>query len=304
MEVSFEQLKSMVVFAHVAGRGSFSAAARDLNLSRGVVSYHIKKLEQQLGVTLLNRSTRSLSLTEAGQSYYQYCRTITEQAAIARQQIENFKHEPEGLLRITCPVNVGLQILVPALNQFKRQYPLIELDISFEDRVVNIVEAGIDLAIRGAPLPDSSMQASRLAVLKNCICGAPEYFRQHGRPATPDALASHRWVLYKRAATLIPLQRGDKQWQIAMQGQISTDNAAARTAFVEGGHGLGRIPLYDALPRIRAGRLETVLDDYQLPDIELFGVFAKGAAKTRKMRALLDFLKHHFAGLEYDQQLR
>ena len=304
MEVSFEQLKSMVVFAHVAGRGSFSAAARDLNLSRGVVSYHIKKLEQQLGVTLLNRSTRSLSLTEAGQSYFQYCRTITEQAAIARQQIENFKNEAEGLLRITCPVNIGLQVIVPALNSFKLQYPRIELDISFEDRVVNIVEAGIDLAIRGAPLPDSSMQASRLAVLKNCICGAPEYFRQHGRPTSPEMLEGHRWVLYKRAATVIPLQLGDKSWQVRMQGDISTDNAAARTAFVEGGHGLGRIPLYDALPRIREGRLETVLDDYQLPDIELYGVFGSGAANTRKMRALLDFLKHHFAGLEYDQQLR
>ena len=166
MDLSFEQLKSMVVFAHVAGRGSFSAAARHMGLSRGVVSYHIKKLERQLGVQLLNRSTRSLSLTDEGRSYYAYCKTITEQAASAQQQMENFRQVPEGLLKITCPVNMGLQIIVPALNEFKQRYPRIELDIVLADQVVNILEEGIDLAIRGAPLADSSLQAVQLAVLK------------------------------------------------------------------------------------------------------------------------------------------
>ncbi len=123
MDVSFEQLKSMVVFAHVIEQGSLSAAAKHIGFFRAVVSYHLKKLETQLKVKLLNRSTRSINLTEAGQGYYERCRVIAEQAGAANQQIENFKNEPIELLKITCPVNVGLQIVVPALNEFKKIYP-------------------------------------------------------------------------------------------------------------------------------------------------------------------------------------
>jgi len=162
MNLSFEQLKSMVVFAQVVEQGNLTAAAKHIGLSRAVVSYHIKKLESQLGVKLLNRSTRSIALTEAGSEYYQSCRIIADQATTANQQIENLKNEPEGLLKITCPVNVGLQMVVPALNEFRRLYPKIELDVMLTDEVVNIIQEGIDLAIRGAPLPDSGLQASKL----------------------------------------------------------------------------------------------------------------------------------------------
>ena len=123
MDISFEQLKSMVVFSHVVEQGSFSAAAKHIGLSRAVVSYHIKKLERQLGITLLNRSTRSIALTEAGSNYYQRCRIIAQQASAANQQIENIKNEPEGLLKITCPVSVGLHTIVPALDKFRKIYP-------------------------------------------------------------------------------------------------------------------------------------------------------------------------------------
>lgn len=157
MNVSFEQLKSMVVFAQIVEQGSLSAAARHIGLSRAVVSYHIKKLESQLGVSLLNRSTRSITLTDAGQGYYERCRAIAEQAQAANLQIENLKNEPEGLIKITCPVNVGLQNIVPALNEFKTRYPKIQLDVMLSDDVVNIIQEGIDLAIRGAPLADSGL---------------------------------------------------------------------------------------------------------------------------------------------------
>ena len=113
----------MVVFSHVVEQGSFSAAAKHIGLSRAVVSYHIKKLEQQLGITLLNRSTRSIMLTQAGSDYYQRCRIIAQQASAANQQIENVKNEPEGLLKITCPVSVGLHTIVPALDKFRKHVP-------------------------------------------------------------------------------------------------------------------------------------------------------------------------------------
>tara|TARA_R110001583_G_scaffold67490_8_gene192960 strand:- start:7083 stop:7991 length:909 start_codon:yes stop_codon:yes gene_type:complete len=291
MDVSFEQLKSMVVFAQVVEQGSLSAAAKQIGLSRAVVSYHLKKLESHLKVKLLNRSTRSISLTEAGAVYYQRCRIIAEQANQANQQIENLKSEPEGKLKITCPVNVGLQLIVPALNQFRALYPKIELDVKLNDEVENIIKGGFDLAIRGAPLKDSGLQASKLATLSMCLCGAPSYLLQHGKPKNPSELMRHDWVLYQQASSTFNISKGSRTFNIITTGSISTNNSAARTAFVEAGHGLARIPLYDALPKINAGLLELVLDDYQLADINIFAVFPPGTAETKKLRLLLSFLK-------------
>lgn len=294
MNVSFEQLKSMVVFAQVIEQGSLSAAAKHLGLSRAVVSYHLKKLETQLEVKLLNRSTRSINLTEAGQAYYERCRVIAQQANAANQQIENFKNEPIGLLKITCPVNIGLQTVVPALNEFKKIYPKIELDVMLTDEVVNIMKEGIDLAIRGAPLPDSGLQASKLATLQTCLCGAPDYFRKYGRPNLPADLSAHEWVIYKLTSGVVTLHKGSRSFSVATKGSISTNNAAARTAFVEAGHGIARIPVYDAGPKIKAGTLETILDDYTLNDINVYAVFPPGTAQSKKLRLLLNFLKEYF----------
>ncbi len=302
MNVSFEQLKSMVVFAQVVEQGNLTAAAKHIGLSRAVVSYHIKKLETQLGVKLLNRSTRSIALTEAGAEYYQSCRIIAEQAATANQQIENLKNEPEGLLKITCPVNVGLQMVVPALNEFRRLYPKIELDVMLTDEVVNIIQEGIDLAIRGAPLPDSGLQASKLSILQTCLCGSPDYFKRRGRPIDPTDLEQHDWVIYKLTSGAIELKKGSRSYSVAVKGNISTNNAAARTAFLEGGHGLGRIPVYDAWPKIQAGTLESVLDDYQLKDIDIYGVFPPGSAASKKLRLLIDYLKEYFIKVDHQTQ--
>jgi len=295
MDISFEQLKSMVVFSHVVEQGSFSAAAKHIGLSRAVVSYHIKKLEQQLGITLLNRSTRSIALTQAGSDYYQRCRIIAQQASAANQQIENVKNEPEGLLKITCPVNVGLHTIVPALDKFRHLYPKIELDVMLTDEVINIVKEGIDLAIRGAPLSDSGLQARKLAVLATCLCGAPTYFEQYGRPNKPSDLNEHTWVVYKLSSHKLTFEKAGRSYAVDIVGTIATNNATARTAFVEGGHGLARIPIYDAWPKIKAGRLQTVLADYQLKPIEVYGVFPPGAATSKKLRLLIDFLQQFFA---------
>jgi DNA-binding transcriptional LysR family regulator len=294
MDISFEQLKSMVVFAQVVEQGSLTAAAKHIGLSRAVVSYHIKKLESHLAIKLLNRSTRSIALTEAGTQYYQRCRIIAEQASAANQQIENLKSEPVGLLKITCPVNVGLQTLVPALNEFRNLYPKIELDLMLTDEVVNIMKEGIDLAIRGAPLPDSGLQARKLSTLPTCLCGSPAYFKRRGYPTSPAELSEHDWVIYKLTSGALELKKGSRSFSVKVNGTISTNNAAARTAFIEGGHGLGRIPTYDAWPKIKAGTLEPVLGDYKLNDINVYAVFPPGTAESKKLRLLIDHLQEFF----------
>ncbi|MBR9729034.1 LysR family transcriptional regulator [Shewanella intestini] len=294
MDVSFEQLKSMVVFAQVIEQGNFSQAAKKMGLSRAVVSYHIKKLETQLEVKLLNRSTRSIHFTEAGKAYYQACKVISEQASLANQQMLNMKNEPEGLIKLSCPVNAGLQTIVPALNEFKNLYPKISLDVSLTDEVVHVINQGIDLAIRGAPLVDSGLHATKLCQLTTCLCGSARYFEQHGRPTTPTELGQHQWVIYQPQPKILTLAKGTRSYSIELSGSVSTNNAAARTAFVEGGHGIGRIPTYDAWPKIQQGSLEAILTDYQLKDITIYGVFPPGAAKSKRVRLLIDFLKAYF----------
>lgn len=295
LDVSFEQLKSMVVFAQVIEQGSLSGAAKRLGLSRAVVSYHIKKLEKQLSIKLLNRSTRTLSLTEAGKEYYQHCKVIAEQATAANQHIENLKQDPVGLITITCSVNVGLHTIVPALNEFRRLYPKIELDVTLTDDVVNIIQQGIDLAIRGAPLTDSRLQATKLSTLQTCLCASPAYLEQNGTPNHPTELAQHQWVNYKLTSSTLELTKGERSYCVAMKASIHTNNAAARTAFVEGGHGLARIPLYDAAPKIQQGRLIRLLEEYQLKPIHVYGVFPAGGANAKKLRLLVDFLKGFFS---------
>ncbi|MGB3383903.1 MAG: LysR substrate-binding domain-containing protein [Marinomonas sp.] len=298
MDISFEQLKSMVVFSQVIEQGSLTAAAKAMGISRGVVSYHLKKLEDQLGVVLLNRTTRSISLTETGEAYYQRCRTIAHQAHEANLQIEKAKQEPIGKLKITCPVNLGLQIVVPALNEFRRLYPLIELDVSLGDEVVNIIKDGVDLAIRGAPLADSGLQASKLASFETYLCGAPEYFRLRGKPTQPQELYGHDWVVYRQAANSVHLSQGGRSFSISVVGAVSTNNAAARTLFLEGGNGIGRIPSYDAKPRLEHGSLERILADYRCSDIDVFAVFPPGTANSKKLRLVVDFLKQAFSRIQ------
>ena len=294
MELSFEQLKSMVVFAQVIEQGNLSAAAKHVGLSRAVVSYHIKKLETQLGIKLLNRSTRSIALTEAGSQYYERCKIIVEQALAANLQIENLKNNPQGLIKIACPVSVGLHTIVPALNTFRQLYPNIQLEVNLSDEVVNIIKDGFDLAIRGANLTDSGLQATKLSTLSTCLCASPEYLLKRGRPNTPAQLTSHDWVIYKLSGYALTLKKGTRSYSVKLSGNITTNNATARTAFVEGGHGLGRIPTYDPLPKIKAGSLVQVLSDYQLNDIDVYAVFPPGGAESKKLRLLIDYLKDYF----------
>ncbi|MTI45958.1 transcriptional regulator, LysR family [Roseibium hamelinense] len=294
MDVSFEQLKSLIVFATVVERGTFSAAGRQLGLSRAVVSYHINKLEKLYGLRLFNRSTRVLHLTEAGEKLSVHCRVIMAEAQAAKHAVERFKSEPEGSLRLSCPVSIGLERMVPILSAFRQLYPKISLNVSFTDAVADILQDSIDLAIRGAPLPDSGLQATRLARIKTCLCAAPGYLKAHGRPQTVDELLQHEWVVYERGQPLELQLKDGKVRQIALKGSVTTNNAAARTAFVEAGHGLGRIPRYDADPRIRAGKLEEILPGLALPDIQLFGVFPPGASTSKNLRLLIDFTKQSF----------
>ena len=304
MKISFDQLRNMMVFNQVVRHGGFSSAARILGLSRAVVSYHVKRLEKELNVKLLNRTTRSISLTNVGKQYYESCKLIAAEAETANLNIENLRDKPEGKLAITCPVNLGLQVIVPIMTKFRRLYPGIELDLTLSDGLVDIVKQGIDLAIRAAPLVDSGLKTSHLSRLPTVLCASPSYLNKYGRPLTPEDLSTHLWVCYSRTSkTMLINKEGNKaqskrQYSLQISGPVSTNNAAARTAFVVSGEGIARVPYYDAHDKIQQGTLEQVLPGYKAADIDLYGVFSPGATSSKKVRLALDYLKDYFQQID------
>lgn len=285
------EIRGMIVFTRVVEAGSFSSAAKRLGVSRAVVSYQIKQHEQSVGARLLNRSTRKISLTAAGERYFEQCRKIAVEAEQAHSLINNLKQNAEGHVSLACPVNLGMRWIVPLAHTFRIKYPDITLDINFSEELSNIIEDGIDLAVRSGPLPDSDLHAVKLAVSYRYICASPHFLTTHGWPQSPEDLNHYEWVVYRRLNQNVTLKKGDTSHTISMNGAINTNNAAARLQFGLKDHGLILLPDFDAQPEIDAGRLVRLFPDYSLPALELFAVFPKGSTTAKATQLLLDMLK-------------
>jgi DNA-binding transcriptional LysR family regulator len=184
----------MAVFARIVEKGSFSEAARSLGIAKSAVSQHLTSLEEFLDVTLMIRSTRSLALTDEGREYYESCARIVAEAERAQQGVERSRESEKGKVRLTCSYNLGLNFVVPAMAEFRKLHPNIELDLVLDDRILNIVDEGIDLSLRSGWLTDSALYAVTLAPMEMVLCASEAYLAEHGCPSKPSELASHSWV--------------------------------------------------------------------------------------------------------------
>lgn len=290
------QLRGMLFFARVVEAGSFSGAARRLGVSRAVVSYQIKRLEGELGVRLLNRSTRRLSLTAAGVDYHRSCQRIATEAEAAHALVLSLREEAVGRVVLACPVHLGELWVLPEISAFRRRYPAIELDLRFSESVANVIEEGVDLAIRAGPLEDSLLRATPLARLSRHLCGAPAYLERHGRPERPEDLDGHEWVLYGRGSRAFELPGESGPVRVQPRGSLRVDSAAARRRLVLDGHGLAVLPSYDAEPGFESGALVELLPDSALPRLELFAVHPEGTLLARAAQLVLDWLREHPPG--------
>ncbi|WP_085909147.1 LysR family transcriptional regulator [Kiloniella majae] len=284
-----DDLRGMITFARVVESGSFAAAARKLDIGRAAVSHQIKLLEERLGARLLHRSTRSLSLTSAGQDYYQSCKLISEEAEAATRRIQSLSDQPVGRISLTCSTNFGLKRIVPLLSQFRLTYPGIELDVELTDDITNLIEGGYDIAIRSGPLDDSDMMSKKICSTVRRICAAPAYFATRSKPSVPEDLALHDWVTYNRHSGLLSLTKDGQHSKVRIQGPVHTNNAGARLEFILGGHGLGVLPEHDINDQSKDS-LEILLPDYSIPTLDLFAVYPRGAASSLKVRMLIDYL--------------
>lgn len=282
----------MEVFAKVASLGSFSAAARALNLSQTMVTKHVASLEADLGVQLLNRTTHRVTATDAGARYADSCRRILDEIAEANASVAAERIEPAGTLRLSCPVSFGTRELAPLLPSYARAYPKVTVDLGLNDRTVDLLEEGWDMAIRIGSLRDSSLKARKLAPCRMVVCAAPSYLAEHGTPKRIADLSRHNCLGY----TLSPTVSADR-WAfgrggedvIEVAGMLRANNGDALLAAAVEGLGIVYEPSFIVAPDIRAGRLAEL--DLDRPTVELSNVYALYPATREppaKIRTMID----------------
>ncbi len=296
-----DRLGEMEVFAAVAEQGSFTAAARHLGVSTSAVSKYVIALEDRLGVRLLNRTTRRLSLTEAGQDFREWCERIAADVAEAEQSVASLQAEPRGVLRVNAPMSFGQLHLGPVLSDFLDRYPGVHVDMTMTDRRIDIVEEGYDIAIRIGPLPDSSLVARTLASSRRVVCAAPAYLERHGVPRTPQELRDHNCLGHVS-------QRGAEEWPfvgdcgevlVRTSGTLTVNNGDMLRLAALAGTGLALLPTFIVGPDLADGRLRAVLCDFEPAPHPISAVYAAGRPVAAKVRAFIDHLVSCFGITPY-----
>lgn len=283
-----DELRAMAVFAAVVRSGSFAAAARALGLTRAVVSHHVRMLEGRLGVPLAQRSTRSFSLTPAGEAFRVHCERLVDEAVDGIRGMELLRAEPRGEVRLTCSHHFGSKRILPALLAFRRRYPAVRLQVAMTDANVDLVQQGTELAVRAGPLPDSSLVARRLVSEPTMLCASPAYLRRHRLPESVADLAQHRWVVYPMNQRSVAVRWRGEDVEVPVQGDVVTDSAGSRLAFVLAGEGVARLPAYDAATPLAAGDLVLVLPEAQTAALDIFLVHTRRIGPGARL--LRDFL--------------
>jgi DNA-binding transcriptional LysR family regulator len=276
------------MFLTVVESGSFAAAAARLGTGSGQASKLVARLEADLGVKLLNRTTRALSLTEAGQAYAERLRLLIEGLDDLQTEVQNAAISPRGLIRLAAPLSFGTTRLAPLLARFAVEYPEIGLEVHFADRIVNLVEEGYDAAIRVGNPTDATLTGRKLCSAQLLVLASPAYLAAHGRPEVPADLARHACIidLNLREAYRWPFREG----KVAVTGRLAFTNATACLAATEAGLGIARIPDFVAEAAVAGGRVVPILQDYAMPPLGVHALYPSGRHLPAKLRVLVDFM--------------
>lgn len=287
-----DSLSGMAVFTKVAERESFTAAARDLKLSKSAVSKQIARLEDRLGVQLIHRTTRRLHLTEVGRAFYERAKRVVEEAEEAEQAISTMHGDLRGTLRINSPLSYGIRKISPLLPQFMAQHPELKIDISFNDRQIDLIEDGFDIGVRIAKLTDSSLIARKLGTTNLVVVASPDYWKKHGKPQHPADLSNHNCMLYDyRVNPNEWVFKGpDGPFALQVDGTFRTNNGEALTCAATFGMGVYYVPTFLVDDLIQSGKLETVLDSFMTEGIGIHVVWPQNRHLSAKVRRFVDFL--------------
>ncbi len=288
-----EQLKEMAVFARVVECESFSGAARLLGLSKSAVSKQVGRLESRLGVRLLNRTTRRLSLTEAGSAFFEACQRVVAEAEAAERTVRHLAAAPRGTLRVNAPMSFGASHVAPLLPDFMARYPELAVDMVLNDRLVDLVEEGFDVGVRIGRLMDSSLIARRLGPNRMLLAAAPAYLAARGRPRRPHDLLEHECLIYS-------YRQGPSDWRfrgpegevrVPVSGRLRINNGDALHTAALAGLGITLQPSFICGADIRAGRMERLLPDWQAAsESSIYAIYPASRNLLPKVRVFVDFL--------------
>jgi len=286
------------VFVAVVEQGGFSSAAQVLGISKSAVSKRIGLLEQHLGVKLLQRTTRKISLTEAGEHYFAHAKVAHGAAKDAEDAVTQLQGEPQGRLRINAPMSFGRLHLAPLIPKFLARFPKINIDLVMDDKHVDLVGDGFDVAIRAGVLPDSSLIARKLAPLNSVICASPGYLKKQGHPSTPEQLEDHNCLLYSYANQLNSwtLMDHKESHVIEVSGNYQVNNSEALREALMQDMGVARLPTFVAAADIESGALVQVLPEYKMPHITIYALFLERQYMPAKVRVFLDFVVEYLGG--------
>ncbi|GAB3792146.1 LysR family transcriptional regulator [Dyella agri] len=291
-------LNRLAVFVTLVRAGSFTAAAEQLGLTKAMVSQHLARLERELSVTLMVRSTRRMALTEAGAMFHADCVRILGEAEAAIERVGENRETPRGTLRLTAPVNYGTTVVAPALAEFLRRHPGVNAELVLDDGISDLIGGRFDLAIRGGPLRDSGLRAVRLAGFRQLLVAAPAYLDVRGRPRRPQDLATHDAILLSvlsSPASWVFTARNGKQARVRLVQRVQSDSAAAVYAMTLAGAGVAVLPDFMVRADLVAGRLEHLLSTQHLPEGSFHAVHANLHAPA-KVRAFIEYLREYIAG--------
>ncbi|MGF7135817.1 DNA-binding transcriptional LysR family regulator [Paraburkholderia sp. EB58] len=287
-----DRLTAMETFVCVVESGSFSAAARILNVGQPAVSKTIALLEERLSVRLLLRSTRGLMPTEAGQAFFARAKRAIEEAEEAEIAARGAGSNLSGRLRVCAAVTFARLHIVPAIGRFLEEHPDLNVDMVLDDRNVDLLEEGIDIALRMGRLEDSSMTARKIGEVPRLVVGTPAYFKRAGIPASPADLSSHQAIVYNQrgGGGTWTFRRESSEVAVAVSGRVATTAAEGIRAAVLADLGLAVVSEWMFSPELKSGEVCSVLNDWRLPPIELWAVFPSGRMVNAKTRAFLNFL--------------
>lgn len=293
-----DALNDIACFVAVIERGSFTAAAEHLGLSRSAVSKQVAHLENRLHARLLNRTTRRLSLTEVGQTFFASAQRGLHELAEAEAAVSRLQAAPRGTLRVNVPMSFGILHLARAVPTFLSRFPEVQLDMRLDDRKLDLIEEAFDVAIRIGDLPESSLVARRLGPCPHVLCATPAYLRAHGEPTTPDELRSHNAITFA-------YQDSPSQWRftgrdgrtvsIPVSGSVRMNNSLALREIVLADVGIMLTPRFIVDTELRAGRLIALLNAYQARELSIYAVYPERRHLSPKVRSFIEFVAERLA---------
>ncbi|MBL4601615.1 MAG: LysR family transcriptional regulator [Emcibacteraceae bacterium] len=288
-----DDLKAMAIFAETIKRGSFRAAAKSLQLSPSVVSYQISQLEERLGTTLIYRSTRKLSKTAEGEILYNHAVEMLDQAELGIRNVSGH-NIARGKLNITLPLSMTGDILTKQLAEFSIQNPEIKMHVIYSDTRLDLTADGIDIAFRMGSLPDSSLNAKKIAVKKRTLACSPEYYAKHPEPTRPEDLNDWNWIKHDMLPNTRTLIKDDnRSYQLELEGNISANSAEAMVKFAVYGLGISTAAHWLIEDELKDGRLIQVLPDWEVEPMPLYAVWHGNVTKCSNTRRLLNFIKNY-----------